>query len=129
MACAMATCEIPMGFRYSSARISPGVMGFSMVTRYIAAKFSSMVVNYGNLLGTGISPSKDDPPLVVNPDGMKTGQIPPERLQPIAGRNRQIRNRSGLIHLDELAQRYALDGRKRPATFGMEQFCSIPVCK
>ena len=62
-----------MGLRYSSARISPGVMGFIMVTRYNAEKFSSMIVNYGNLLRTVIRPAKGDPPLVVNPDGMKTG--------------------------------------------------------
>ena len=58
--------------------------------------------------------------MVVDPDRMKTGQIPPERFQAITGRYRQIRERSGLIHLDELAQRYARDGGKRSAAFGME---------
>ena len=120
MASAMAMCEMPMGFRYSSARISPGVMGFIMVTRYYAGKFSSMIVNYCNLLRTGIGPAKSDPPLVVDPDGMKAGQITPQRLQAISWRDCQVGERYGLVHLDELAQGYALNGGERSSAFGME---------
>ena len=104
IALAIAVCEIPMGLRYSSARISPGVMEFIMVTRYNAVKFSSMIVNYGNLLRAVIRPSENYAPLVVDPDGMKAGQITPQRLQAISWRDCQVGERYGLVHLDELAK-------------------------
>ena len=70
---AIASGEIPMGLRYSSARISPGVIGFIMATLRSSAGDVSMVINDSNLVRAGIRPAKDNPPLVINPDGMEIG--------------------------------------------------------
>ena len=70
MAEAMASCEIPIGFRYSSRRISPGVIGCNMVIRYYSARPVSMIINDSHFLSAGVRPAKHDPPLVVDPDGV-----------------------------------------------------------
>ena len=68
---AIAFWEIPIGFRYSSRSISPGVIGLSMPIAYNVMGIVSMVVDDGDLGGAGVGPSENDAPLVVDSDGMK----------------------------------------------------------
>lgn len=50
----------------------------------------SVVVNDGNLLRAGFSPSENDPPLIVNANGMISRQAPSEGLQTVTWRNGQV---------------------------------------
>ena len=56
MARAMAFCEIPIGLRYSSSKISPGVMGSFMSISYNVIGLFSMIIDYRNLFRPGIRP-------------------------------------------------------------------------
>jgi hypothetical protein len=50
IASAKALCEIPIGMRYSSDRISPAVIGFVMIERYYDSGCMSMIIDDGNFL-------------------------------------------------------------------------------
>ena len=53
-------------------------------------KFSLMIVDDLNVIGTAGCPAKDDPPLRVDPDAVEPGEIALERLQSIARRGTHI---------------------------------------
>ena len=59
----------------------------------------SMVVNDNNLLRLGIGPPKNDPPLIVNANGMISRQVPSQSFQTVTWRNGQIGEDAGLVHL------------------------------
>lgn len=49
-----------------------------------------MVVDNCNIRRTHFRPTEDDPPLIVNADGMQSGTLSFQGLQSIAGRNQKI---------------------------------------
>lgn len=69
----------------------------------------SMVVADLNLAGINPLPTEANPPLVVDPYGVSSRAITLESLEPVAGRNPEIRKLSGSIELDKLAKGNAGD--------------------
>ncbi len=72
---AIAFCEIPIGSRYSSSKISPGIMGGLMIVTYDVIGSLSMVVRDTDLGRSQICPAKNNAPLLINPNRVKTGKI------------------------------------------------------
>jgi len=126
---AIAFCEMPMGFKYSSSRISPGEMGGFMDITYSVIRSSSMVVADGDFCGTGIGPAEGDAPLVVDSNGMKSLEVALECFEPVAGRNGEVCQSRGMIPLNELPQRNASDGGKATVALLSEEFVRIFVCE
>ena len=71
-----------------------------------------MVIQDGDIGRTGMCPAEHDAPLVVDADGVKTRKIAFEGLQAVSGRNLEIVQLSGLVHLDELPHGWTRDGVK-----------------
>lgn len=71
----------------------------------------SVVVNDGNPLRAGFSPSENDPPLIVNANGMISRQAPSEGLQTVTWRNGQVGEYASLIHLYQFSQGDAAQSR------------------
>ena len=68
---AIAFCEIPVGLRYSSSKISPGVIGsFTLIFYNVIGSFS-MLIDYRNLFRPRIRPPEYNAPLVIDANGMK----------------------------------------------------------
>ncbi len=63
-----------------------------------------MIVNDSYFRRSGIRPSKDDTPLVVDPDRVKARQIAPESLQTVPRWNSEIAECASLIHLFQFSQ-------------------------
>ena len=63
-----------------------------------------MIVNDSYFRRSGISPSKDDTPLVVDPYRVKARQIAPESLQTVTRWNSEIAEYASLIHLYQFSQ-------------------------
>ena len=86
MARAIAFWEMPMGARYSSRRISPGVIGWFMAITYCVIAELSMIVPDGDITGAIVRPAEDDAPLGVNANGMHAGKVAFQGLEAVAGR-------------------------------------------
>lgn len=63
----------------------------------------SMIIYNGYVFGTGWRPLEDDAPLLVDADGIVTGEIALEGFEPITRRDCHIVEVSGVVQLDELA--------------------------
>ena len=68
-----------------------------------------MIVTDLHLAGISSSPTKAEPPLVVDPDGMLPGEITLQRLEAVAWRYPKVREVSRGIQLDQLAERDPCD--------------------
>jgi hypothetical protein len=86
-----------------------------------------MVIDNGNFGGTGRGPAEHDSPLVIDADGMKTGEITMEGFQAIARGNGEVRKVFRSIHLHELAQAYARNGSEAPIFFLQEKLPRVSV--
>src|SRR5713226_4597615 len=67
---------------------------------------TSMVVHDLHILGPGRGPSKHDPPLIVDSDGVPSSQVSPQSFEAIARGNGKINKCLGIIQLNELTPRY-----------------------
>ena len=76
-----------------------------------------MIIQNRHLGWTGCGPAKDDPPLVVDPDGVKAGEFALQRLQMVARRNGEIGQFAGVIHLEKLSQGHT--GNRGKAAVGL----------
>src|SRR5262245_58739344 len=92
----------PIGLRKSSSRISPGC-GFG------SRSASSVVVDDLDVMGVALSPNEADPPLVVDPDAVLARPVRRQRLQPVAGRHREVGQPPRLVEVAELPPRGRLD--------------------
>src|SRR3974390_2309205 len=90
----------PNGRRNSSRRISPGV-GLGSNSR-------SVVVDDLDIGRTSFPPDEADAPLVIGAYRILSRSFPLQCLEPIAGRNAQIRKRSRLVEQTQLSQRDCL---------------------
>ena len=86
-----------------------------------------MIIDNGDLRGAGPDPAEDETPLVVDADGVKARAIPAEWFEAVAGRHGEIRKLAGAIHLHELAQGDAGDGRKAPVLFLDEKLLRVGI--
>ena len=86
---------MPRGTRYSSRRISPGVVGIR--DRVVFVMETSVVVANVHVAWTPSCPPEDDSPLIVDPDAVESPKIALERLQPIPRRRRKVLERVGVV--------------------------------
>lgn len=86
-----------------------------------------MVVADADFGRAGIRPSEDDPPLVVDSDGMKSLEIALERFEPIPGRNRKVVQSRRMIHLKEFSECNAADSGEATIALLVEQLVRIFV--
>jgi len=59
-----------------------------------------MVIPDGHLGRAGSALAEDDPPLVIDADGVKTLQLSFEEFEPVARGNGEVIETARLIHLD-----------------------------
>src|SRR5688572_14827788 len=92
-------CEIPIGFKKSSSRTSPGVTGsiFLMASALV-------IVDDLDVIRVSISPAETDPPLIINSDAVLADPAALQGFQPVARRHAQKIKRSSGIDLDQLSQ-------------------------
>jgi hypothetical protein len=90
---------IPIGFKKSSSRTSPGATGsmFLMTSPFV-------VIDDLNLVGISVTPSEADSPLIVDPDAMLASTAALQGFQPIARRHTQEVQRRRGIHLNQFSQ-------------------------
>lgn len=88
-----------------------------------------MIIDDRNLFGSGISPSEDDAPLIVNSDRVKPFEISAQGLKAIAWRHPQILKGLRLIHLDQFPQRHPSDPRKSTVRLFLEKLFRIAIGK
>lgn len=86
-----------------------------------------MVIHEANFGRPGFGPAKDNPPLVVDPNGMKAGVLPSQRLKSISRWHRQIGKQRGPVQLNELAKRQPGDGRKTPVSLLVKKLPGIRI--
>ena len=63
-----------------------------------------MIITDCHLSGTAFGPYKNDPPLVIDADGVGAGKIALQSLQAIARRDGEIHQSAGSIHLNEFTE-------------------------
>ena len=63
-----------------------------------------MVINNGDSCRSVLCPLKDNTPLIVDANGMKTCQVASQAFQAVSWRNGQVIQGARLIHLNELSQ-------------------------
>ena len=88
-----------------------------------------MVTHDGHIGGTGFGPAKDDAPLVADPDGVEASEITTEGFQAVAGRDSEIGKPGGAVHLHQLPQSDAADGREAAVLFLAEKLPGVGVGK
>lgn len=74
-----------------------------------------MVIPDRHIGGAGLGPAKNNPPLVVHPDGVETGEPAFQGLQPITWGNGKVLQFSGVVHLEKFAQSHPRNGREATA--------------
>jgi len=86
------------------------------------------MVIYNRDLGRAfIRPPEDKAPLVVNPDGVKSGMVALEGFEPVAGRNGKILEHAGPVHLKKFPLGDAGNRRKTPVLFLVEKLLGVAV--
>ena len=74
-----------------------------------------MVIDDAYLFRPGIRPAEDNAPLVIDTNGMKARERSPQSFQAVAGRDDEVAESTGLIHLNEFSQGNPRDRRKAAA--------------
>ncbi len=62
-----------------------------------------MIIHDRHLFRSGIGPSEDDTPLVVDANGMKARMPPAQSFQPVTGRDGKVTESTGLIQLNQFS--------------------------
>lgn len=88
-----------------------------------------MVVADLHFSGALRRPSKNDPPLLIDSDGVKPLQGSFQGFEPVPWRNREIIQDSRPIKLNQLPQGYSSDGLKSSTFLLSEKLFGIPIGK
>jgi hypothetical protein len=88
-----------------------------------------MVIPDGGFGRAGRSPTENDPPLVVDPDGMKTTQVALQGLQSVAGWDGEVGQLAGIVQLDQFAKCDTADGGKPTIALLVEELVGIAIGK
>ncbi len=88
-----------------------------------------MVIYNAHFRGADWRPSKDNPPLIVNADGMIARAISMKCLQSISGRNRHIMELTCPIELNQFSQGHSCHCIKSATLFLVEQPFGISIRK
>ncbi len=67
------------------------------------ARHSSVIIHNLDFLRPRVRPSKNNPPLIIDANRMKSREIAPQRFEPIARRGGKITKHSRAVYLDKLA--------------------------
>ncbi len=86
-----------------------------------------MVIRDGDLSRAPVCPTKNDAPLVVDADRMPALPGTAERLQAVAGRNREIAQPAGAVELEKFSQGNPGNGCETPVLFVVEKFPGVPI--
>lgn len=86
-----------------------------------------MVIHNRHFGGAGPGPAEDDPPLIVDANGMKAAEISPQGFETISRRDTKVGKRARPVHLHELAQGDTGDGGEPPVFFLVEKLPGIGV--
>src|SRR3990172_1093266 len=98
-----------MGFRNSSNRSSPGVIGLSLLI-----SLSSVVIHYLYVFSACFRPAETDAPLIIDADAVLTGSVALQRLESVSRRYPQVLQAAGDLQLPELSTRHAGDVHEAP---------------
>src|SRR5262245_49896290 len=96
---------MPRGFKNSSRRISPGVVGGRRIFTLVPP--TSVVVRDPYLNNALVRPREDDAPLVVDSDAVEARQTTLQRLQAVSGRAVQVREVARIFQHVELPPHHA----------------------
>lgn len=80
-----------------------------------------MIIHDGDFRRSALLPAEDNPPLVIDADGVKSGRATLERLQSVAGRDGKVGQSAGVIQLNQLPQGHARDAGEAGARLGAEK--------
>lgn len=103
---AIAFCEMLMGFKYSSRRISPGVIGGFMAITCSVMGEESMIIADGDFIGARIGPAKGDSPLAIDANGMKALEVTLEGFESVSGGNCEVGESLRMVHLEEFSENW-----------------------
>ena len=76
-----------------------------------------------------LSPTEDDAPLVINPDGVKAAQNALQSFQSISRWHCQVSKLTGLIELDQFSQGHSGDGSMPTVLLLMEELLGVAIGK
>jgi len=62
-----------------------------------------VIIDYLNLVGVAVVPTKNHPPLIVDPDGVKTFPFTFQRFQSIPRRFTEIADLRSIVQIEQLA--------------------------
>lgn len=86
-----------------------------------------MIVNDCHFRRPLLGPTKDDTPLNIDPNGMEPDESAIQCLEPIPGRDGQIREPPGLVHLHKLAECHSRNRREAPVSLLEKELRGIAV--
>ena len=76
-----------------------------------------------------LSPAEDDPPLVIDADGVKAAPIALQGLQPVSGWDREVGQPPGVVQLDQFAECDPADGGKPAIALLVEELAGVVIGK
>jgi len=88
-----------------------------------------MIIHNGYLGWSGIGPTKDNAPLIVDPNGMKPRKFARQRFQPVSGRDRHIPQPPGPVQLNKFAQGNAGNRIETPASLLSVKLLRVVIAK
>jgi hypothetical protein len=75
------------------------------------------------------SPAEDDPPLIVNADGVESAETALQGFKPVSRRHSHIAELSSPVKLDKFSQGHTEDGCVPAVPLLMEELLGIAICK
>lgn len=88
-----------------------------------------MIIYYLNLFWSGISPSEDNTPLVVDANRMKARELTFKGFETVARRDGKVSEGISLIHLNQFPQRNSRYSGKPSVAFRPEKFFGVLIRK
>jgi hypothetical protein len=86
---------------------------------------SSVIINDLNIVSVAVPPHETHSPLIIDTDAVSAPAVATKFLQPIAGRNAQILQRSRMVQHNEFSARRFLDAQKAQAATTIEERLSV----
>lgn len=88
-----------------------------------------MVITDADIGGPLVSLPKDDPPLVVNPNRMKSLKFASQGFEAVARRDGEVAQPAGIVELDQLAQGDTGDGGEATVALFVEELPGIGIAE
>lgn len=88
-----------------------------------------MIIHDGHIVGSIITPHKNNPPLTVDPDRMLTAPVATQRFEPISGRSVQVVQLHSRMQHHQLSTRRLRYRVETARPFCIEQLLGIATSK